>query len=252
LKAIFGISIPPACSCALLLAAVLPLCCRPSWAQAANPAAQSSDVVREAARRERAREQIRQQEHQRILGIVPEFNTTNVSNAVPLTAGQKFSLAFKSAVDPATFLVSALSAGFGQLSDTYHDYGEGPEGFAKYWGAAYADTFDGTMLGNAVFPALLHEDPRYFRKGAGSFKSRFGWAVMSTVRCKNDSGNWVPNYGNVLGNLAAGGIANLYYPQEDRGLALTFQRALVVTAEGALGSLFYEFWPDVVHKLRKK
>jgi hypothetical protein len=217
-----------------------------------QPAQSQKTAEDRKARKELAEQQIRAQEHQRILGIVPEFNISNLSDAVPLTTKQKFKLAFKSATDPATFMVSAFTAGINQADDSYHEYRQGVEGFAKYWGASYADTFDGTMLGNAVFPALLHEDPRYFRKGTGSFASRAWYSLLSTVRTRNDSGQWVPNAGNLLGNIAAGGIANLYYPESDRGAELTFQRAFIVTAEGALGALFYEFWPDVVHKARKK
>ena len=205
-----------------------------------------------AARKAKAEQQLKKEEHQRILGVMPEFNTSNDVDAVPLTAKQKFSLAYKSAIDPASFLTSALVGGFGQLTASYHEYGQGVEGYAKYFGAAYADSFDGTMLGNAIFPALLHEDPRYFRKGSGGFRKRAGYAILTTVRCKTDSGKWAPNYGNVLGNLAAGGISNLYYPEEDRGALLTFERAFTVTAEGAIGAMFYEFWPDVAHHFRKK
>jgi hypothetical protein len=256
LKSIFGFGIP-----ATLLSIVLALSggviLTPGQLSAQTPDSpvqpgQTKKQADEAARRERAREQIRAQERQRILGVIPEFNTSNVADATSLTAKEKFSLAFKTAVDPATFLVAAITAGFGQATDSYHDYGQGMQGFGKYMGASYADSFDGTMLGNALFPALLHEDPRYFRKGTGSFKSRFGYAVMTTVRTRDDSGKWVPNFGNIMGNLAAGGIANLYYPEDDRGAALTVQRAFVVTAEGAIGSLLYEFWPDFVRKVHKK
>src|SRR5262249_6495392 len=100
-------------------------------------------------------------------------------------------------------------------------------------------------------PSLLHQDPRYFRKGAGSFGRRLFYAVSATVRCKNDNGRWAPNYSNVLGNLAAGGLANLYYPAGDRGFGLTVGRALIVTAEGAIGSAFVEFWPDIAAKFHK-
>ena len=72
------------------------------------------------------------------------------------------------------------------------------------------------------------------------------------MRAKNDDGHWQPNYSNLLGNLAAGGIANLYYPKADRGATLTVERALTVSAEGAIGTLFYEFWPDIARKLSKK
>jgi hypothetical protein len=180
------------------------------------------------------------------------FNTTSIPDAVSLTAGQKFALAFRTAVDPVTFLIAALDGGYGQFTDNYRSYGQGVEGFMKYWGASYADSFDGTMLGNAAFPALLHEDPRYFRKGVGSFRSRLGYALLSTVRAKTDAGNWGPNFGNVLGNIAAGGIANVYYPANDRGVGLTFERAFTVTAEGVLGAVFNEFWPDVIRHYRNK
>jgi hypothetical protein len=101
------------------------------------------------------------------------------------------------------------------------------------------------MWGNAIFPIILHEDPRYYRKGTGSVKSRLFYAISTTVKTKNDNGTWGPNYANVLGNIAAGGLANVYYPSTDRGVGLTFQRAFTVTAEGALGSIFVEFWPDI-------
>lgn len=221
-------------------------------APVAQPGVPQHGAEDAASRRALAEKQIKAQEHQRILGIVPEFNTSNISNAVPLTAKQKFKLAFKSATDPATFLVSGFTAGINQAEDSYREYGQGVEGYAKYWGASYADSFDGTMLGNALFPALLHEDPRYFRKGTGSIGSRAWYSVLTTVRSRSDSGNWVPNVGNLMGNIAAGGISNFYYPEEDRGVGLTFQRAFIVTAEGTLGALFYEFWPDVSHKLHKK
>jgi hypothetical protein len=227
----------------------------PCNAQSENQPTEPGRVQRQtddaATRKALAEKQIKAQEHQRILGIVPEFNTSNVFNAVPLTRKQKFKLAFKSATDPATFLVSGLTAGIDQAEDSYREYGQGVGGFAKYWGASYADSFDGTLLGNALFPSLLHEDPRYFRKGTGSIVSRVWYSALTTVRCRNDSGNWVPNVGNLMGNLAAGGISNLYYPEADRGAELTFQRAFIVTAEGAIGALVYEFWPDIARKARK-
>ncbi|MGC9292526.1 MAG: hypothetical protein ACP5EP_07340 [Acidobacteriaceae bacterium] len=199
-----------------------------------------------------AEQQVQQQEHQRILGIIPNFNTSFIQNAAPLTPGQKFRLAFKSATDPFYFLAAAVDAGYSQATDAFPGYGQGAQGYGKRFGAAYADSFDGAILGNALFPVLLHEDPRYFRKGTGSFKNRFLYAIATTVITKNDNGTWGPNYANVLGNVAAGGISNLYYPSTDRGVALTFERAATVTAEGAIGAIFVEFWPDISHKLFHK
>jgi hypothetical protein len=108
------------------------------------------------------------------------------------------------------------------------------------------------MFAGAVFPALIHQDPRYFRKGSGHFFDRVLYSLSTTVRAKNDKGQWVPNYSNILGNLAAGGLANAYYPASDRGLGLTLDRALSVLVWGAVGSTFIEFWPDISSRVFRK
>jgi hypothetical protein len=200
---------------------------------------------------DRAAEQVRQEEHQRILGVVPNFNTSYSQDAPPLTRKQKFSLAFKSAIDFGTIGVAAVDAGYSQLTNAFPEYRQGVEGYSKYLGASYADTFDGTMLGNFLFPVILKQDPRFFRKGTGTFTARLLYAVGTTFWCRNDNGSRGPNWSNVLGNLAAGGISNLYYPASDRGLSLTLERGFVVTAEGAIGGVFEEFWPDIAKKVLK-
>ena len=213
----------------------------------ATPAqATSSD---QKSQKDKAAEQLKLEERQRVLGVIPEFNTVSGEGILPLTAGQKFELAFKSATDPFAFFGAGADAGYSQLTNAYPGYGQGAAGYGKRYGASFADSFDGTIIGNAALPALFHEDPRYFRKATGSIGRRILYAVYSTVRARSDRGKWVPNYGNILGNLAAGGISNLYYPATDRGASLTIQRAFTVTAEGAFGALGYEFWPDVQRKL---
>jgi len=201
--------------------------------------------------REKAQQQIKKQEKQRILGIVPQFNVSDISDAVRLTARQKLTLAVKTSLDPGTFLLTGITAGIDQAENSFPEYGQGAEGYGKRFGASYADSFDGTLIGNAIFPIILHQDPRYFRKGEGSIASRLGYAVLSTFRCRSDSGHWQPNYSNVLGNLAAGGISNLYYPAPERGFVSTYQRAIVVSAQGAIGAAISEFWPDIAHHFRK-
>lgn len=200
---------------------------------------------------DKAAQEVKRQENQRILGVVPNFNTSYIQDAAPLSRKQKFGLAFKSATDFGTILVASFDAGYNQATNSFPEYGQGAQGYGKYLGASYADTFDGTMLGNALFPALLKQDPRYFRKGTGSFTSRLLYAISTTFWCKNDNGGRGPNYSNLLGNIAAGGISNLYYPASDRGVSLTFERGFVVTGEGAAGGVFEEFWPDIAHKILK-
>ena len=199
-----------------------------------------------------AEKQLKKEEKQRILGIFPAFTSSDNPNAAKLSPGQKFELAFKTATDPFFFFVAGVDAGLSQWENDFPEYGQGADGYAKRFGASYADSFEGTLFGTAIFPVMLRQDPRYFRKGTGSFNSRLWHAIGSTVICKGDNGRWQPNYSNVLGNLAAGGISNAYYPQADRGAALTFERAFTVTAEGAIGSVFFEFWPDISRKLAQK
>lgn len=210
-----------------------------------------ADAVRKA-QHEKAEEQLRQQEKQRILGVIPNFNTTDVQDAVPLSPKQKFRLAYRSAIDPFEFVAAGMLAGFGQATNNHASYGQGFAGYSKRYGAAYADSADGVFWGNAVLPVLLHQDPRYFRKGHGPVMDRILYSISTTVWTKNDNGSWGPNYSNVAGNFISGGISNLYYPPEDRGFELTFDGALIVTAEGALGALGVEFWPDVSRKLFHK
>jgi hypothetical protein len=199
---------------------------------------------------EKAERELNQQKKQRKL--FPNFYTTDVQNAAPLTPKQKFHLALRSSVDPFKFITAGFDAGIGQAQNSFRGYGQGAQGYGKRYGAAYADQFSGTFWGSAVFPVLLHEDPRYFRKGTGGFKSRFFYAIATAVREKRDNGRWGPNYANALGNLTAGGLSNLYYPSTDRGVGLTFERAFTVTAEGAIGALVSEFSPDISKRIFHK
>ena len=200
---------------------------------------------------DRAAEQVRQQEKQRIAGVVPNFNVSYNQDAAPLSKKQKLHIAFRTAIDPVSFGIAGFDAALSQAENDFPGYGQGMQGYGKRFGAAYVDNFDGTLLGNAIFPILLKQDPRYFRRGEGSFSSRLFYSLSTTVWSKSDNGKWGPNYSNVLGNLAAGGISNLYYPASDRGAGLTFERGLTVTAYGAFGGVFNEFWPDVAKKIFK-
>ena len=214
-----------------------------------------------------AQKEVKEEEKQRMLGVVPNFNTVIGGHAVPLSPSEKWNLAFHSAVDPFVFVSAGLVAGLGEAQDAHQGWW-GPSGYFKRWGAAYADDFDGDMLGNALFPILFHQDARYYRKGSGpapgqalepghnageyKLRHRMLYAIATTVICKGDNGKWEPSYSNVLGNLAAGGISNLYYPAYERGAVLTIENGLTVTAEGAVGSILVEFWPDIAKRVFHK
>jgi hypothetical protein len=200
-----------------------------------------------------AEEQLKKQEKQRVFGVMATFNTTRNKDALPLSSAQKYRLFFKSATDPWPFLLSAFTSGVDQAQNSFPEYGQGMQGYAKRFGASYTDYFTGNLLGNAVLASLLKEDPRYFQKGTGSDTSRALWAASSTVWCKRDNGTWGPNYANVVGNLMGAAVSNLYYPESDRTASGTIERGVTVTAEAIIGSEVIEFWPDIVrHHNRKK
>lgn len=188
-----------------------------------------------------------------MLGVLPNFNITYRSDTVSMSPGQKIKLAFHSATDPVTFATAFVVAGYGEAADSDSGFPWGPKGYFERTGAKYLDAFDGTMIGNGFLPALLHQDPRYFRLGHGSKLHRTLYAVSTTFICKHDNtGKWEPNYSNIIGNISAGALSNLYYPGNDSGIGLTIGNGLVVSAEGALGGLFDEFWPDISRKMFHK
>ena len=149
--------------------------------------------------------------------------------------------------------MAPLVAAYHEALDEDTGYGWGWEGFGKRSGAAYLDAFDGTMIGNGILPAILHQDPRYFRLGHGTTTHRILYALATNVVCKHDNtGKWEPNYSNVAGNIISGAISNLYYPASDSGWGQTISNGMIVTAEGGFGSLFQEFWPDISRKILHK
>lgn len=203
--------------------------------------------VEAISQRELAEEQIRIEEKQRVLGFIPNFYVSYEPNPVPLDARQKFELAWKNSFDPVNFGLTAAIAGAQQAQDEFEDFGQGTSGYAKRYAASYATFFTGNLLGNAVLPVLLRQDPRYFYKGTGSTRSRVLYAIANAVICKGDNGRWQPNYSSILGSLAAGGISNLYYPPANRdGVGLTFEDAALGIAGSAAANVFQEF---VVRKL---
>jgi hypothetical protein len=216
-----------------------------------SPAQDLSKLTPEEKRR-LSEEQLKQQEKQRVMGVMATFNTTQNQDAVPLSAKQKFQLFIKSATDPWPFGLTAVVAGINQASDADAEWGQGMQGYAKRFGASYSDYFIGNFFGNAVLPAVLHEDPRFFQKDTGSITNRFLWAAASTFWCKRDSGKWGPNYANVGGNLIGAAIGRAYYPASERTVNDTITDGLTVSVEGIVGAEVIEFWPDMVRHHKRK
>jgi hypothetical protein len=194
-----------------------------------------------------AEEELKVEEKQRVFGVIPNFYVSYIPNAAPLASKQKFQLAWRSTIDPVNFVLTGAIAGVQQADNTFSGYGQGAQGYAKRYGASYADFAIGTFVGSAILPSLLKQDPRYFYRGTGTVRSRVFYALANSVICKGDNGHWQPNYSSILGSLAAGGISNLYYPAQNRdGAGLTFENALIGIGETAATNLLQEF---VIRKL---
>lgn len=205
-------------------------------------AAQVTNVRVGVTPAEIAQDQVKQEEHQRILGLVPNFYVSYVPNAEPLSAKLKFQLAWKSSADAFTLLAVGAVAGVEQAANQWPGYGQGVQGYTKRYGATYADVAAATFIGSAALPALFRQDPRYFYRGTGSKRSRILHAIADSVLCKGDSGKWEPNYSNIGGALAAGGLANLYYPGQHKSAAnVVLSTVLIRVGETAVANLFQEF-----------
>ena len=197
--------------------------------------------------------QIKEQEKQRVFGVIPNFYVSYEGHAAPLKAKHKFGLAWKSASDPVTLAGVGVLAGIDQAGDRWSAYGQGAQGYAKRFGATYANVFTATFVGGAVMPSILKQDPRYFYKGSGSKRSRILYAVASSVICKGDNGHWQPNYSNVIGSFAGAGVATLYIPARDRrGSGFVVSSALIRLGETSLAGVLQEFvFSKLTHRPRR-
>jgi hypothetical protein len=203
----------------------------------------SSKVEVTASKHEVAEAQMKSEEKQRLLGVLPNYYVVYFKNPVPLSAGQKMRLAFRLAIDPVNFGIAAAQAGAETNSKDYREYGTGAEGFGKRYAAAYAGDFFGTMVGSGALHALFHQDPRYYYKGTGSVGSRVLYALSWSFRCKGDNGKWQVNYSSLLGDVASAGISDIYYPKAIRNNAgQTLEYSLLGLASQGGNALLQEFF----------
>lgn len=200
-----------------------------------------SSVVVSGDKEEIAEQQVRIAEQQRVGGVIPNFYSAYDWNAPPMMAKQKFKLSFRSLIDPVSIVTVAGIAGAEQYKGLFPGYGSGIEGYGKRFGAAYANRFAGDMLSRAAFPAIFHQDPRYFYKGKGSIRSRALYAMSRAIVTRTDDGGLRPNYSEVLGDFSAGALSNLYYPQADRGFSLVMLNGATGVGANAVSNLIREF-----------
>jgi hypothetical protein len=192
------------------------------------------------------------QESKRLLGVVPNYRTSpSLEHYKPLTAREKFKLASEDAFDRGTIVLAGVFGAQGQLSNSGRSFGQGAAGFGRYFGTAYGDLVIGDYMTEAVFPALLHQDPRYFRRDTGSGWSRLGYAMGQIFWTHRDSGGMQFNYSEILGNSAAVAISNAYYPDK-RTAGDGISKLGVQIGVDMVANIVKEFWPEIQRKLHRK
>jgi hypothetical protein len=184
--------------------------------------------------------QVKNEEEQRVFGVIPNFYTSYDPTFVPLTAKLKFELSLKASTDVVSIGAALFVAGLDQAAGSPH-YSGGMKGYGQRFGSVYANGVSDILIGGAVLPSLLHQDPRYFYQGTGTTKSRLIHALSSPFVAKGDNGRWQPNYSSIGGDLASASLSNLYYPDRDRGAGLVFTNALITTGGRLANTLAQEF-----------
>jgi len=169
-----------------------------------------------------AAQQLKAEEQQRVLGVIPNMYVTYEPHAEPLTTEMKFHLAYKSLTHPSFFVLMAAWAGVEQAAGI-PDWQQNAEGYGKRFGANLAGGAIEGLFANAILPSVLHQDPRYFYQGTGTKKSRAWHAILAPLVCKGDNGALQPNYSQWGGLLVSGALANAYYPESNRGAGLVFK-----------------------------
>jgi hypothetical protein len=188
----------------------------------------------------------------RIFGIIPNYRTApSLAHYQPLTAAHKFKIAAQDTFDPGAFVLSGMFAGEAQLTHATPAFGQETSGYLRYYGTTYGNVVAGNFMREAIYPSLLHQDPRYFRKGAGSTFSRVGYAMGQIFWTHNDTGRSQFNFSEVLGSATAASIAEAYYPGRRR-VANAASKMGIQLGVGTFGNILKEFWPDLSRRFSRK
>jgi hypothetical protein len=188
------------------------------------------------------------QEDKRIFGIIPNYRTVpTMADYQPIGPGAKFGIAKDDALDRGTFVLAALFAGYAQITDATPEFGTGVSAYAKYYGGSLADLVVGDFMTEGIYPSLLRQDPRYFRRAEGGGWSRFGYALGQIVITHGDGGSTQPNWSEWAGNATAVGIANAYYPGS-HSLSSNLTKLALQLAVDAAANVVKEFAPDLTRK----
>lgn len=177
----------------------------------------------------------------------PDLATSNK----PLSNKQKFGLFLRNSTSGAAFAGSALGAGIAQATNTPSGYGQGADGYFKRFGSGLAFNSSNQFFGTFIISSVLHQDPRFFVMGNGSFGQSFKYALYRVVVTRTDSGGSAVNWRGLLGPMAASGLANTYLPENERTVGRTFERYGIFLATQAGANLMKEYWPTLFKNLTR-
>lgn len=189
----------------------------------------------------------------RLFFALPNFLTLeNAGEVQPLTSGEKFKVTMRSTFDPIEFVWYGVQAGIGQAENSEPGYGQGGAGYGKRYASYFADGTIENFTTNAIFPSLLHQDPRYFQLSEGGFWRRTRYAMSRILITRTDSGRSQFNYSEILGSASAAGISTFsYHPQGDRNVKNALSVWGSQVGYDTLTYVIKEFWPDIRRRMRK-
>ncbi len=189
-----------------------------------------------------AQAELKELTQQRLLGVVPNFFTAYDHDAAPLNLTQKLELSGRAWADPSSFVIGGIIAGVWQAQNVHRGFGQGAQGYAKRYGASFADYGTMLLLDKVVAPSVFHQDPRYFAKGTGSKTSRALYAASRTVVCRGDNKKDQFCYSSLLSRFGTGFVTNYYYPAADRDKSGVILRSSAIgLGFEVVGNLFQEF-----------
>jgi hypothetical protein len=204
----------------------------------------------DAIRANRKADESEGKQTQRMFWVIPNFAAVSADTELPpLDARGKFALATQDSVDYSSFVWAGMLAGQSMALRSYPELHNGLAGYSRYYWRAFADQASGSFFTEAIVPAITHEDPRYYTLGHGGFFRRAEYALSRVVVTKTDSGGRSFNYSEVVGNGMEAGLANFYYPPEERSLRNTTVNWASQLEAACLNNIIREFWPDIRRKV---
>lgn len=205
----------------------------------------------------------------RLFYTLPNFLTLQGTEKVPpLSTKDKFKVVALGTFDYFEYPWWGIIAAVGQAGNSEAGYGQGWVGYAKRYGSTAGDSMVENFMVGAVFPSVLHQDPRFYQSGGGSFFKRSGYAVSRIVVTRSDSGHHQFNFSEVFGAAVAAGISTYsYHPRStfrstptnphlfvpsDRTLSNTISTWGTQLGLDTVTIMVKEFWPDIHRKISHK